>query len=154
MSFKLHLIIICFIIVSVYAVWRFMDHSPAPAPAPVIKESPYSISIVHASWALNCRNWSNTGQYSNAQSNDPFAKSNSETNKNREDNVLEAVSNLCNGQLRCDIPANIETLGDQPFPNCLDRALEVEYRCYSFDRPWKQRVMGGTMTINCDRPVE
>ncbi len=48
-------------------------------------------------------------------------------------NALEAVGNVCNGALACDLRADDESLGVSPLRSCFKR-LVVSYRCFNFDR--------------------
>lgn len=142
MPFRTHLIIIACIIAAVYFAWHIIDAAPPPPPPAAVEvDSPYSIAIAHASWGLNCRRDENS---------DGFA---ADKTALREDNVLAALAERCNGKLRCDIPLTPETMGDTPTPGCT-KQLVVEYRCFSFDRPWTVRASSGKLSINCDRPVK
>ena len=144
MSFKIHLIIVSVIIVIVYLTWQLMSVPPAPVvPAAKPKTSTYSISIAHATWGRECAIESNGAS-------DAFRGAAS-TNPLREDNVLVRVNELCSGRVICEIPLNSAALGEDPAPDCLSKTLEVEYRCFSYDRPWTVTASSGKLVINCDR---
>jgi hypothetical protein len=145
MSFKTHLIIVSFIILAVYLAWQLMEPaSELPAVSPE-KPSPYSITIVHASWGVNCR------LRMNESSMDNFAKDVRNTPL-REDNVLAKISEQCDGKLQCSIPVNSAALGLDPAPECAEKELRVEYRCFSYDRPWEVHISSGTLNIDCNKP--
>lgn len=153
MSFKIHLIIISVIIVMVFLVWSMSgSEPPPPAPVPVAqKVSSYSIAISHASWGLNCAKRP-VSVNNSTSSYDTFAGTDV-ASKFHEDNVLLKVSEICNGKLQCDIPFTPDILGDDPQPDC-DKVLDIEYRCFSYDRPWRVRSSSGSLSINCDRPEQ
>lgn len=147
MSFKLHLIIISCITVAVVLFWQLM-HSGALTPADTRPARPqYNLTITHASWGLNCRNLAigATGQ-------DAFARKPATENPLRDDNVLGAVGLLCNGKTECAINVDAATLGKDPAPDCANKVLEVEYRCFSYDRPWSVKTSTGTLTLHCEQP--
>lgn len=149
MSFKIHLLIVCLIILTVYAVWQWTGSTSAPVASPPaqVKESNRWISVIHASWGLNCRGVAN----SFGSSYDPY-KAESAPGKLRVDNVLVAVSNLCNGQEECTIPVTADALDGDPAPACADKQLTVEYRCFSYDRPWTVHATNKSLSIDCSRP--
>jgi len=152
MSFKIHLIIIVFIIFAVLISWHWMSDTPVKIAVPQPETSRFSIIVVHASWGLNC-------MYVNDGTNTPpdaFAPSaqNPNSGKPHEDNVLEKVSELCNGKSQCSLPVNSSALGLDPSSGCMDKALEIEYRCFSYDRPWTARSSSGTLHIDCEKTAK
>src|SRR5262245_44420026 len=119
MSFKAHLVVVCGIIIAVYLAWQLLNVSTTPVEVEAPDESeisPYKISVIHASWGLNCNNATD--------------KSNA-ADKPREDNVLEAVAKACNGKVKCGIPVKESFSGDDSATSCRDKMLEIEYRCFS-----------------------
>lgn len=148
MSFKVHLIIICVIITFMYIILQVINNRPAPAPvAPVEQTSAYSITILHASWGLNCLDsfeLEDTPQ-------DSF--SSSAKSKLHEDNVLSEVADLCNDKKNCTVPINTTALGDDPSPDCRRKYLRVEYRCFAYDRPWilTSKDKEKELNIDCDK---
>ena len=142
MSFKTHLIIVSCIILAVYLAWQWMEPAAEMPVISVEPSSPYSITITHASWGLNCR--------LRTQTADSFAKNANHTPL-REDNALSKLSEQCNGKLQCSIPVSSSALGFDPAPECAEKELRVEYRCFSYDRPWNVKMSSGTLTINCDK---
>ena len=148
MSFKLHLMIVCFIIVIVYVAWQAMNNAPAPAPAVEAKSAQHVITVSHASWGLGCRDYSGMN---GSTTRDAFVDS-SDT-KVRQDNVLSAVALLCNGKQKCDVAVDATVLGEDPFPTCNPKMLEIEYRCFSYDRPWIAKAMSGSVSLHCDTPT-
>jgi hypothetical protein len=142
MSFKLHLIIVSVIIVLVYLAGKIFLTVPLPATTPMsTKKSPFSIAITHATWGLNCRYRLTEGM----ENDDGFVKD------IRVDNALKKVSELCNDKPSCTIAINENTLGRDPYPGCFEKELDIEYRCYSFDRPWRVRGNSGTISIDCTK---
>lgn len=149
MTFKIHLIIVSFIIVIVYVTWQLMSSHVRTASTPTQTESQYSISIIHASWGLNCKNI-NTDN--NATSYEGYAATGTTTKDMlRADNALAKVSELCNGKLQCSITVKADAIGFDPAPTCQDKLLEVDYRCFSYDRPWNIKASNGALNIDCDK---
>lgn len=65
-------------------------------------------------------------------------------------NVLDKLSDACNGKLTCTIGANSSILGVEPMETCY-KQLKVAYRCYTFDRLWSQTIAQGNMlSIDCN----
>jgi hypothetical protein len=149
MPFKVHLAIISCIVIVVVLAWQYMQHQPQTVEAAPGKT--YSITVTHASWGLNCQNLAiSSNQAENTR--DPFLNKGGANNKLREDNVMAAVALLCNGNIQCDILADEATLGPDPAPDCTNKTLEIEYRCFSYDRPWNVKTSSGAATLNCEQP--
>jgi len=155
MSFKTHLLIITTIIILVFAAWQYMYGT---APAPVVVEQTVSnepanesraIEIIRASWGLNCSNVPLAAVKEEPLAN--YADDNRKTSPLADNNVLEAVTKLCNGKLTCEIAINTATLGPDPMPQCYDKQLVVEYRCFAFDRPWLLKSSHAPMVIDCTK---
>lgn len=147
MSFKHHLIIVIVIILGVYLAWQGMNKDPVEEPAaPAVAVSPYAISILHATWGGRCGN----AFQDMDPSYDNYAKNTPDSARPQEDNVLSKISDMCNGKMECSITVNQASLGELP-RDCVEKSLEVEYRCFSYDRPWRIRENKGAMTINCSR---
>ena len=142
MSFKIHLLIISIIILIIYFVSQFLLQPKVSEvtiqAAPVSK---YFLSIVDATWGANCRKYT-TGTNASNIDNKPLVK---------ENNVLLAVSNLCNNKPNCTIPINIETLGADPLPSCGYKTLQVNYRCFLTDKLNSVEASQGVLTIDCDK---
>ena len=161
MAFKLHLMIVSFIIVTVYLVWMVMTPAEVPVPvAPVLgkmdtKIAPYTVAIIHASWGMNCPNvLINTDAQT---THDPYVNTRNKgpvNNKLRDDNVFAAVSLFCNSKEKCEIAVGDPVLGDDPAPDCTNKVLEIQYRCYSYDRPWTVRAATGSLTLDCAPPAK
>ena len=154
MSFKTHLVVVSCIVIAVLLMWQFMLHSNAPvSTTTAIPEKPpaertYSISVTHASWGVNCRNII----LNNDSTREAFlTKSN---NKLREDNVLEKISHLCNGRATCTVNIDEPSLGADPSPECNSKLLEIEYRCFTYDRPWSLKTVSTPVTLHCEQPVK
>lgn len=65
------------------------------------------------------------------------------------DNVLDAVSNACNGKLNCSIQASSAALGVEPLATCY-KDLIVSYRCFTLDRLWPTKTrQGDILNIDC-----
>lgn len=148
MAFKIHLIIISVVIVIIYLGWRVHVNSVVAPEAQTITKTSYNISVIHASWGLNCPVYageaSNTLDQAYVQ-----GKSNANANKPSADNVLKQVSELCNGKEKCDITASADVFGDILPKDCTERQLDVEYRCHAFDRPWRDQSSSGNLEIDC-----
>lgn len=144
MSFRMHLSIIVFIVTAIYGAW-FVFAKNTPLPGLQQTTSPYSISISQASWGLNCRP---SPSHFEATSGG-FAVDSSTGLKLAPGNVQANVAELCDGKPRCEIPLNFQPAGKDPAPDCPEKELEVEYRCFSFDRPWRIRSTSAPMVIDC-----
>lgn len=71
-----------------------------------------------------------------------------------QDNALSAISERCNGKTSCALTATPEALGLLVSGSCR-RQLNVEYRCFSYDRPWLATIRPGeTLLIDCVKQVE
>lgn len=143
MPFKVHLLIVTCIIAAVYLVWEVM-HSILPPPQAQSENLgiPHQISVIHASYGLNCRSISTNGD--NTSQSPP-----NDTKKLSEDNVLAAVSQKCNGARQCEIALNDPVLGEDPAPSCIPKTLDIEYRCFSYDRPWRVHGSSGSLKLLC-----
>jgi len=148
MPFKIHLIIVSIIILIVTLIWGLTQNATQPVVAAEPKGIIRKISVTHASYALNCRNVAinNAAVPQNAFS--------SASASIKEDNVLQAVSKLCNGKTECDVSADSAEFGEDPAPDCTPKALEIEYRCFSYDRPWIVKTSGGSVKLLCAKPKE
>jgi hypothetical protein len=149
MHFKVHLLIICCIVIVVVLAWNVLQRRAATAPVSAAGAPPHVIAVHHASWGLNCK-----GTFAASDgSRGVFANAGNPADRLKEDNVLDQVSTICNGNVSCDIRLNEATLGPDPMPDCGSKTLEVEYRCFSYDRPWKVRSNGGSLAIQCEQPA-
>lgn len=75
----------------------------------------------------------------------------SEKNISAKDNVLSAVSSFCNGKLNCTLKVDAQALGITLDSPC-SKELKVEYRCFSYDRPWYASAPDGQMLeIDCSK---
>ncbi len=99
----------------------------APPKEVVVEGTPTNpdrfIQVHKASYGLNCN--ARIRRYGN-QNAEPV-------NPN---NVLLDVSRICNGQETCTIEVK-DTSFSKQFASGCSKELEVEYRCFSWDRPWK-----------------
>jgi hypothetical protein len=147
MPLKLHFIAICFITVLVFVVWKITQSAPIePVTIQAEPVSSHAISIIHATWGNNCKEFlgSSKGGGNSGFANDPQSASGI-----REDNVLLPVSSICNGKQKCTIELSEKTFGINPVPNCA-KTLEVQYRCFSFDRPWTAKSDDNNLSIVCN----
>lgn len=133
MSFKFHLLAIMAIAFFVIFASQFFEQKPVEVPAPQV--SPYNITVVRASWGLECNG--QEGLASNAVS---------------ENNVRDKVSALCNGKTECLIPVDSRVLGNDPAPKCYNKQLSVDYRCFAFDRLQSIKSQGGDLVVKCEQP--
>lgn len=149
MSFKLHLMIVSFIIVAVYVAWQLSTSENTETQ--VLSAAPQSnartLSIAHASWGLNCR-------HIRASGGDTAFAGEKPASKLVQDNVLSIVASLCNGKRSCKIPLEAATLGDDPAPECPNKELAVEYRCFSYDRPRIAKASSGSIILQCEEPSQ
>jgi hypothetical protein len=130
MSFKIHLLIVFCITILTYIVWQALQTPPAPPPVVEAKPS-HVINVAHATLGAQCGN-------ENADRSSHF------------DNVLKRVAALCNDKVKCVIPIKSEILGNVSTFSCADRGLEVEYRCFSYDKAWTEKASYGALTLDCE----
>ncbi|MFW0776991.1 MAG: hypothetical protein ACN2B6_04655 [Rickettsiales bacterium] len=135
MSFKAHLLVIAAIVIVISLIWQ-ASQTPSDKQVVTIDNNPYKISIVHASWGLNC-----------------IQRYRTPPKTLRDDNVIEAVTSLCDGKSECTIPVNTETLGKDPAIRCSDKLLKVEYRCFSYDRIREISAISRKLQIECNESV-
>src|SRR4051812_37845394 len=110
MSFKVHLLIISVIILMVYVGWMFLNREPTLVATRLVNAPKQQITVVHASWGMNCLRSTGAAATPSAV-NDAYVSKDAK-NKLHEDNVLATVAKLCNGQTECDIAADPTVLGD------------------------------------------
>ena len=147
MTFKTHLLIVAVIILMVYLVWDIGRTPPATAP-----QSNYAITVSHASWGLNCPLYANGN---NVLDRAYVKKSANGEALPKQDNVLQVIASTCNGATDCTI-----AISDDAFPGiapteCVNKKLEVEYRCFSYDRPWHAEAVSsaGALQLSCQDKV-
>lgn len=136
MTLKIHFIGLAVIILLLVAITY-----KSSQPVVVVSDSPYVIQIENASYGLNCNQ--------QKTSSDPYAQSGPK--KIEKNNVLSAVSAQCTGKVSCSFAVDPTVLGLDPAPGC-GKKLDVDYRCFSYDRPWK--ASGDdfeTMSIDCSK---
>ena len=129
-----------------------MQKKPEQQAAKVEEKSPYNISILHASWGLNCLN-----SYSYDPNPTPSSFATTAKSKWYEDNVLSRVATLCKDKKSCTIGINNDVLGDVPDDeSCSIKELKIEYRCFSFDRPWilVSKEKDKQLVIDCEKQNE
>lgn len=156
---KIHLLIISIIIGTLYFVQRFFIAQPSTQEVRVANPvSPYYITVAHASWGMNCLAIaksinSNASMYKDenlgAYQDSPYAEM--DISKIKEDNVLSAVSSICNGKPSCAIPIDPSALGGDPLPSCAGKVLNIEYRCFKVDKVRFARSSSDTIHIDCDK---
>lgn len=132
MSLKIHLIIVSLIVIVLTLGWQAASYwgnknTPHQSPRGVIQ-------VVRATLGLNCDPSTLTADITVAH---PAGDFNDNSQKIKEDNVHQQISQLCNGKTTCSILNNTDALGFDPAPNCFDKQILVEYRCYAFDRLWQ-----------------
>ncbi len=149
MNFKIHLVILSVILAASYFAYTILNAPPPPVAvqtaAPI---SPYYITVIRASWGLNCLEKANN--YSENTSPQPYADNSTPI---KEDNVLLRVSAICNGKPTCQIPLNSNALGADPMPNC-SKTLQVDYRCFAVDRLRIGKADSGVLGIDCETPFK
>ncbi len=143
---KFHLIAITSI-VAIITVMFYVSGAldkPAPPPAPVEQIGDRYIQISKAHWGRNCNKFlEGQNRQLERQGRPPRYE------LVRDNNALRVVSSLCNGKRTCELEATADALGIDPIPSCT-KMLEVEYRCFAFDRPWFKDVMEPeSLTIDC-----
>ncbi len=138
MHFRAHAIIILFIILTVFGVWQWLQ-KPEPVSASVAQaDSDYFVRILRASYGLNC---------SRKVMRLPEQPDVMWTVK--PDNALTELSARCNGQTVCAVTPSVDFAMEDPAVGCM-KMLDVEYRCFSYDRTWRKTArQGEILTIDC-----
>lgn len=129
---------------------QLIESAPAPQQPTQEAVSQYKINVLHASWGLNCQEYSSEW---NTQDQDAFAN-NPDKNKLKEDNIYSKITALCQDKEKCEFMVGQETLGDDPAPYCGEKEIKIEYRCFSFDRPWNIRSHDKKIQIDCSKQNE
>lgn len=143
MPLKIHLIIIMCIVLVVSVAWELTQRLNNNTPGATGSTDARRIAITHASLGLNCRG----AMVSNTAAQPATGKET--VPALREDNVFSAVSLMCNGKTECTVSATDSALGKDPAPDCTPKTLEIEYRCFSYDRPWSVKSSGGSVKLEC-----
>lgn len=159
MTLKTHLFIVSAIIIVLYFITQVLvtTEEKAITKAPIEQPkviSAYNITISRASWGLNCKPFSATKTYNKNPAASNIDEELNDSGKIKNNNVIYSVSKLCNGKPKCDILIDPTVLGEDPFPSCAYKELQVEYRCFSIDYLRKAKTMDGILTIDCDKQVK
>ncbi len=158
MPLRTHLLIISVIITVLYVITQvFMATEKQPVVVSSEQSAPisaYNLTISSASWGLNCKALYTNRINSKNSANNNFDEESDEREKIKDNNVLYIVSQLCNGKPKCEIPIDPSVLGEDPFPSCGYKELQVEYRCFSVDKLRRMKATDGILTIDCDKQVK
>lgn len=137
MESKNHILLVVMVGLIIMLLWQFVPKQEAPVvddPVESIDTGHY-IRIHSASWGLNCI------APSTSSADDALLAKDDKVLKLRRDNVLGLVSKKCNGKETCEVmnsPATFDASDEKnPNKNC-EKILEIEYRCFTFDRLWKK----------------
>lgn len=152
--YKFHAIAIAAIFLVVIVIYMLMPQPSAPVAAdPALMGERY-IAIYSATWGQACNPQIEQAIAERANvpvkaekpdSDAPLALQPVSAN-----NVLQAVSDLCNGKLTCEFTASSQTFGVEPLHAC-PKNLEVSYRCFAYDRLWTVTAQQGqTVTLDCN----
>lgn len=148
MSFKIHLLIVSVIILVVYLVWGISRSTPDTGSSIADTKPTYVISVTHASWGLNCPDIAGNDDILDKA----YVKKSDLANKRPyQDNALAIVSDYCNSKTDCDIPLSGELFKGMAPKQCSEKKLAVEYRCFTYDRPWRAEAsnIDGMLSITC-----
>jgi hypothetical protein len=150
MPLKNHILIIIGITLILFGLYALMDIRRTSSSETKAGADDHFVRITRASWGLAC-NSTSYGADASQTSSESFAQGNHvDNNLIKENNLLQKVSELCNGKPSCQFRVSPEILGTDPAPNCINKVMEVEYRCFSYDRPWIIKVSNNkVLTINC-----
>lgn len=145
MTNKQHIVVIFVMVIVISLLWRLVvEVTKEETPMVEQRTTPYNIEIVNASYGLNCQY-----RMSREQSGG-FVDPNQ--NRVRKNNALRAVSDACNGKEKCSVMVTDDLVGGQISQTCSYARLEVEYRCFSFDRPWATYgYNGSSLEIDCTK---
>lgn len=151
MTLRGHFIVIGIIIFLIFLGWQVISLRTAQQQAQIDPNSIRLIQISRASWGLNCLE--QRRRYGLKQLPQDAFNEGGEGNKIRENNILVAISDLCNGKQTCYLTNSPDTFTPDPDPQCPTKEMVVEYRCYSFDRPWTLKLASREKgTIDCLKP--
>jgi hypothetical protein len=155
MDLKLHIIVVTLFVFigmgALLATGKIQLGDPPPAPEAIAPEKVYDefIQIDSASWGMNCVSYANRYPQQEAEDEDdtpPLPL--------RRDNVLRALSSLCNGYATCNFTITSETLGKDPVPSCT-KELRIEYRCNDMEKVRRESFFDNQEEVILDcRPPE
>lgn len=149
-NLKFHLIAMSIIIGVIslvfFMIQRFQTPDLPVEEQPDIVASDRVIFVSKASFGLNCNEVYERFKEREHTMGVPIPNGMVESKPN---NALLAITELCNGKKYCSFTATDSKFGLEPMSNCI-RELEVEYRCFSYDRVWKERVrLNERMKLQC-----
>ena len=132
---KIHFVGLAVIILLVIAI-AYKTTQPGPQMA-----NPYVIEIVNATFGQNC----NAQILKDAPS--PYADMSAKAVQ--KNNVLGKISQLCNGKNTCQFSVDRSMLDPVASQSC-NQKLSIDYRCFSYDRPWHaDAAEGEKISIDC-----
>lgn len=138
MQWKLHILVIA-IMTTVLSLGYFLLR-PDPKHTVVTQViDPIHITIVEATWGLNCNPYIEERIKKTAFSN-TASKSNTTTDAKesptfamiKQNNVLPILQSLCDKKTQCQVTARNDVLGN-PYADC-SKELYVSWRCFSYDK--------------------
>lgn len=149
-NIKFHIIAMSVIIgvtVLIFLLMGRLSGSDNNVQQPDIVTSDRVIFISKASWGLNCNKTYDLRLKQLRRLKQPMPEGFERVQPN---NVLLAVSKYCNGKKTCTFQPSDEAFGIKK-PSSCRKALDVEYRCFSYDRIWKKSAPARTdITIDCN----
>lgn len=156
-SLRFHAIAVAAISTVIIAVFYLTQ--PSSAEKKTIDPDQFSeraVEIYSATWGMNCNPYIEEAIRRQAATPAPAdASGSSKPAKPLQDvttnNVLDVVSGLCNGRVRCDLTATAEAMGGlDPLGSCY-KQLDVSYRCFTYDQLWNVTVeQGKTLRLDCN----
>jgi hypothetical protein len=148
-SLKFHAIAIAAIVVVITLLYAVIG-SKKPSQAPTVA-SDRAVEVYSATWGEECNQ--SIQQVMEERKLTPIEKDKNGVVIERtplslvqQNNVLERVSQLCNGRLTCTITPTSKNLGVEPLASCAKK-LNLSYRCYNYDRLWNLTIGQGAITV-------
>jgi hypothetical protein len=126
-NLKIHLFAISAICAVIIAIFFAMGGDKAPKGPQPLQGDRY-IQIDSSTWGRNCDPYVDEALQKWKPTTPPTPRPRRAAN----DNALVAVSNACNGQLKCTFKPTSEWVGDEPLASC-SKYLEIRYRCFAYD---------------------
>ena len=137
-NMKFHALALTALCGVVSVAYYFVGPQQQPQVAPGTVTGDRYIQIDSATWGEECNRY--IKEAIDARNSAPIPKDSTgkplpqpELNMVTHDNVLPAVSNLCNGKLTCDVSPSSDWLGIEPMASCFKK-LAIGYRCFAYDR--------------------
>lgn len=154
MQWKLHIFVIA-IMTTVLSLGYFLLR---PDPKHIVVTQvidPIHITMVEASWGLNCNRYIEQQLKKSAFGSSALAGDAASDSKEspalamiKQNNVLTILQTLCDKKTQCQLTARNDILGN-PYTDC-SKELTVAWRCFSYDKLHEKTINeNNSFTLSC-----